>query len=62
MNVGFLTHVNKNIAIPIIEKIFTNAICYGETGSGKTTGFMLPNIKERIESGGFRNDKSKKFY
>ena len=36
---------------PIVPETFTNAICYGQTGSGKTTGFMLPNIENRIKLG-----------
>lgn len=40
---------NKNANI--IPQTFTNAICYGQTGSGKTTGFMLPNIAERMKAG-----------
>lgn len=35
----------------IIPQTFTNAICYGQTGSGKTTGFILPNIAERMRAG-----------
>jgi hypothetical protein len=36
---------------PLIEADFTHALCIGETGSGKTTGFILPNIKNRIALG-----------
>lgn len=50
MSVGF---INKNevkkIEAPLVEDRFTNAICFGQTGSGKTTGFILPNIENRIK-------------
>lgn len=32
----------------IIPCEFTNSICFGQTGCGKTTSFILPNIKERL--------------
>lgn len=35
---------------PIVKKDFKHALCTGETGSGKTTGFMLPNIEDRIKN------------
>ena len=35
-------------ALPIVKGEFTHALCIGETGSGKTTGFILPNIEDRI--------------
>lgn len=49
MTVGFINDKKKNIEAPLIENSFTNAICYGQTGSGKTTGFILPNIENRIK-------------
>jgi hypothetical protein len=47
--IGFLEQT-KNITQVMVEENFTNAICYGKTGSGKTTGFMLPNIENRIKN------------
>lgn len=47
---GFLDSANSfDVSKPIVKDEFTHAICIGETGSGKTTGFILPNIKDRIE-------------
>jgi len=48
MSLGF-NNTQTQIKAPIVEPTFTNAICYGQTGSGKTTGFMLPNIENRIK-------------
>lgn len=47
--VGFVKEnlENKNY---IVKKDFTNAICFGETGIGKTSSFILPNIEDRIKS------------
>ncbi|RLA80085.1 MAG: hypothetical protein DRG78_11640, partial [Epsilonproteobacteria bacterium] len=50
MNIGFANNDNK-IQVPIVKDTFTNAICYGQTGSGKTSGFILPNIENRIKLG-----------
>jgi hypothetical protein len=36
---------------PLIPATFTNSICYGQTGTGKTVGYILPNIEERIKLG-----------
>lgn len=33
----------------IIPCEFTNSICFGQTGCGKTSSFVLPNIKNRLE-------------
>ena len=38
-----------DIKSPIVPINFTNAIAFGETGSGKTSSFILPNIEERIK-------------
>lgn len=38
--------INKNIIIP---ENFTHAICIGETGSGKTTSFIYPNLLYRLK-------------
>jgi len=46
---GFLdTAQSFEKVTPIVKDEFTHALCIGETGSGKTTGFILPNIKDRI--------------
>lgn len=47
---GFKENV-KNVKVPLVDDSFTNAICYGRTGSGKTTAFILPNIENRIKKG-----------
>ena len=49
MKMGFINKDETVTKQPIVEETFTNAICYGQTGSGKTTGFMLPNIENRIK-------------
>ena len=36
---------------PIVPTDFRHALCVGETGCGKTTSFILPNIKARLERG-----------
>ncbi len=47
---GFLDSTSSfDTSRPIVKDEFTHAICIGETGSGKTTGFILPNIKDRIQ-------------
>lgn len=49
ISLGFLdSSDNLQKAAPIVKDEFTHALCIGETGSGKTTGFILPNIKDRI--------------
>jgi len=45
---GFNNDANKLQRELLIDENFTNSICYGETGSGKTTGYILPNIENRI--------------
>lgn len=46
---GFLdTAQSFEKVTPVVKDEFTHALCIGETGSGKTTGFILPNIKDRI--------------
>jgi len=49
MKMGFINKNETKTQAPIVDITFTNAICYGQTGSGKTTGFMLPNIENRIK-------------
>jgi TraM recognition site of TraD and TraG len=36
---------------PIVEQDFRHALCTGQTGCGKTTSFILPNIADRIQKG-----------
>jgi len=48
---GFEKDNNKVVKRPLVADNFTNAICYGKTGSGKTSGFILPNIENRIKMG-----------
>ena len=46
---GFIKDTIPN-QTPIIKKDFRHALCTGETGCGKTTSFMLPNIDDRIKN------------
>lgn len=36
---------------PIVPRDFRHAMCIGETGCGKTTSFILPNIQDRLAQG-----------
>ena len=47
---GFIVE-KRGVEKPVVPADFTHALCTGETGSGKTSGFMLPNIEERIVRG-----------
>jgi len=49
MSAGFLKQ-NIPVKAPIVDNTFTNSICYGATGTGKTTCFILPNIEEKIKN------------
>ncbi len=46
---GFEKDSQRVIEQPLVPISFTNAICYGKTGSGKTSGYILPNIENRIK-------------
>jgi len=51
---GFLSPTNQPKKEKVAETLivptkFTHSICLGETGSGKTTGFIYPNLNERIK-------------
>jgi len=35
----------------LVPETFTHSIAFGETGSGKTSSFIYPNLKNRIEMG-----------
>lgn len=48
---GFEQNNNKVVKIPLVANNFTNAICYGKTGSGKTSGYILPNVENRMKLG-----------
>lgn len=50
MKMGFNTPKGKYIKNIEVPKDFTNAIFFGRTGSGKTTGAILPVIQDRIKS------------
>lgn len=41
---------HKSQSTPIIDESFTNALCFGKTGAGKTAGFIMPNIEERLKN------------
>ena len=34
----------------IVKENFQHAVCIGETGSGKTSGFIMPNLYERMKN------------
>jgi len=53
VSIGFYKSANAddNGTAPIVKDGFSHAICIGETGSGKTTGFILPNIEDRLSKG-----------
>jgi hypothetical protein len=44
---GFIQE-NISEVSPIVGYDFRHALCTGETGCGKTTSFMLPNIEDRM--------------
>ena len=45
---GFIQEQTPTIS-PIVKTDFRHSLCTGETGCGKTTSFMLPNIQNRIK-------------
>lgn len=45
---GFIKEENK-IVEPIVSSGFRHAMCVGETGCGKTSSFILPNLKDRMQ-------------
>lgn len=47
--IGFKKTIVEQVS-PLVPINFTNALCYGVTGSGKTSGFILPNIEHRIKA------------
>lgn len=52
-SIGFcLDDKNSDKNEILIPAEFTNALCFGQTGSGKTTGFILPNVDERMKKAG----------
>lgn len=53
MSIGFFKSSNSldDGIRPIVKDEFSHAVCIGETGSGKTTGFVLPNIEDRLNRG-----------
>ena len=50
MSLGFNSHKDKYTRKIEVVKDFTNAIFFGRTGTGKTTGAILPTIEDRIKS------------
>lgn len=50
--IGFIKIESENSVTkpPIAEISFTHCIAFGETGSGKTTSFIYPNLNHRIEN------------
>ncbi len=51
MKMGFDIKENRNTKRIEVPKDFTNAMFFGRTGSGKTTGAILPVMEDRIKSG-----------
>ena len=37
--------------VVLVPETFTHAIAFGQTGSGKTTGFIYPNLQNRLALG-----------
>ena len=50
MKMGFDIKENRNTKRIEVPKDFTNAVFFGRTGSGKTTGAILPVMEDRIKS------------
>ncbi len=48
MSTGFIAQ-KKSTKTPIAKGDFRHAMCLGKTGCGKTTSFILPNIKDRMK-------------
>ncbi|HIP20123.1 MAG TPA: hypothetical protein EYG70_03270 [Sulfurimonas sp.] len=49
---GFLQNsetTTKQTTSILVPEIFTHAIAFGETGCGKTSSFIYPNLKERMK-------------
>lgn len=46
--VGFIQTTTPQ-KTPLVKTDFRHAICFGETGSGKTSSFILPNIEARMK-------------
>ena len=42
------TNTSSSILVP---QTFTHSIAFGQTGSGKTTGYIYPNLQERVQKG-----------
>ncbi len=54
ITMGFIKSQNNTVIINksiIVPETFTHSIAFGQTGSGKTTGFIYPNLKNRLELG-----------
>ncbi len=54
--IGFLTHTNRKKteikhAYPAVPLTFTHCAIIGQTGCGKTSSAILPNIEDRIKKG-----------
>jgi len=47
---GFISESIKTKQ-PLIDDNFTHAVCIGQTGCGKTSSFILPNVKKRLHDG-----------
>jgi len=52
---GFIQNSNDETPLTnssiIVPETFTHSIAFGETGSGKTSSYIYPNLKNRIELG-----------
>ena len=50
---GFIKSTNTEIVTSsiIVPETFTHSIAFGQTGCGKTTSFIYPNLKNRLELG-----------
>ena len=53
-DIGFIKTKSQKMmddATILVPPLFTHAIAFGQTGCGKTTSFIYPNIKHRLELG-----------
>ena len=50
MQMGFMNSSNKISSSCVVPVEFTHSYASGQTGCGKTTGFVYPNLEERIKN------------
>ena len=52
-SMGFIKSTSENITSTsiVVPETFTHSIAFGQTGCGKTTSFIYPNLKNRLSLG-----------